>query len=298
MKPFVKLQCEIVDRFGTREEFLLAVSLLCLMDYKGRIPLDQVTLAARLHWDLEKELIPVLGRLMQPDPESRCKKNGGAFVAYIDPKHPEQGFVIPAALSYRKRNADTELRRAYRRSWMKKNRPSRAKRKGEHGVNRGEHGVNRGELETPSKVNRGEHGVNKGEHEVNCDIELRDRFIKEGSNGAKGNITTGADQPSSEDSSNPDLTFNVDEIVGLICEKVYASKLRKNQVGQETVRAISAMLPFSREQIELVGEYYNMPPDDCWPELKKRRALGIDLLVRYWADQVSVAIMFDQKYFA
>ena len=84
----------------------------------------------------------------------------------------------------------------------------------------------------------------------------------------------------------------------MICEKVYAGKLRKNQVGQETVRAISAMLPFSREQIELVGDYYNLPPDDCWPELKKRRALGIDLLIRYWADQVSVAIMFDQKYFA
>ena len=84
--------------------------------------MDQVTLAARLRWDLDKDLIPVLGRLMQPDPNSKCKKNGGAFVAYIDSKHTELGYVIPAAISHRKRNADTQARRAYRSTWMREQR--------------------------------------------------------------------------------------------------------------------------------------------------------------------------------
>jgi hypothetical protein len=98
--------------------------------------------------------------------------------------------------------------------------------------------------------------------------------------------------------SDPDLINNVDEVLELLCEKVYAGKLRKNQIGQDTIRLVSEMLPFSRAQIELVGDYHNLPPDDCWPELKKRRAVSFNQLIRYWADQVSLAVMFDQKYFS
>ena len=99
-------------------------------------------------------------------------------------------------------------------------------------------------------------------------------------------------------SGDPDQIHNVEEVLTLLCEKVYMGRIRPNQISQETVRLIARLLPFSREQIELVGDYYTLPADDCWPELKRRRILGIDQLIRYWTDQVSVAVMFDQKYFA
>jgi hypothetical protein len=288
------MQCDIVDRFDTAQETLLFLCMLCLADREGRVKMDAATLAARIRWKLDT-LEDTLDLLMRENPASKCKKLGGRCVAFFDPVRPHLGFVIPAAVTHRKRNADTERRRAYRRAWMKAKRPSRAKKVREHGVNRGEHGVNSGELPPPSKVNRGEHGVNKGEHEVNCDRD-RDRDYKEECNGAKGDITKGAHK-SLKASSDPDLIYNVDEILELICEKVYDNLVRKNQVGQDTVRMVAEMLPFSRKQIDLVADYLTFPAEDCFPELKKRRPLAFNQLIRWWGDQVSVAVMFDQKYF-
>jgi hypothetical protein len=285
VKAFVKLQCDIVDRFDSGRELLLYVCLLCIMDREGRIRMDYDTLAARIRWKLDA-LRDSLQQLMQANPASKCKRFGGACVVFLDPDRPNLGFLIPAAARHRKRNAKTEARKLQQRLW--------AREKRRHRVDTRRHASTECRLPPPSEsTNVDSASTRVDKMSTAIEIERESNIVKESSG-----LSLPPQPPSKEELQDPDLIFSVEEILGLLCEKVYASKLRKNQIGQDTVRRVSEMLPFSREQIELVGDYYNLPPDECWPELKKRRSLGIDMLVRYWADQVSVAVMFDQKYFA
>jgi hypothetical protein len=183
--PFWKAECSLIDRFNDDRELLLYFKLRCLADREGRILMDNDTLAARIKWPLS-HLVSALAGLMEPDPQSRCQIAGGACVAFIDDERSQAGIWIPAVSRHLKRNADTEKRRAYRRAWMKQNRPSRAKnpetpqrgpkKLGWTGVNSGEHGVNSGELPLPGRGELGWTGVNSGEQKVNCD---RDRDIRD-----------------------------------------------------------------------------------------------------------------------
>jgi hypothetical protein len=283
VKAFVKLQCDIVDRFETGKELLLYVCLLCLMDREGRIRGDFVALAARIRWTLET-VQDTMEKLMQPNPASKCKKHGGACVVWLDPQQPHLGLLIPAATRHRKRNAKTEARKLQQRLW--------AREKRRHRVDTRRHASTSCRLPPPSmstNVDTPSTRVDK----MSTAIERESESIIK-----KSPVANTLGTEPSKTSQDPDLIHSVDEVLALICEKVYDDKIRKNQIGQDTVRLISEMLPFSREQIDLVADYMTLPADECWPELKKRRALSFNMLIRYWADQVSLAIQFDQKYFA
>lgn len=300
MKAFVKLQCDIVDRFETSRELLLYVCLLCLMDREGRIRMNSNTLAERIRWKLDA-VQDTMEKLMRPNPASKCKKHDGACVVFLDPDRPHLGFLIPAAVTHRKRHADTQRRQDYRAKWMREKRAelrnkglsSRRRQLRGHCEDTREQRVNTREPPLPSKTQVSEHCVNTREQNVNRERE-GDRDIYEKS---LVDISLAAHKPS-RNSSDPDLIHSVDQVIELICEKVYDNLVRKNQVGQDTLRLVVEMLPFSRKQIDLVADYMTMPADECFPELKKRRPLAFNQLIRWWADQVSLAVQFDQKYFA
>jgi hypothetical protein len=185
---FWKAECSLIDRFNDDLELLLYFKLRCLADREGRILMDNDTLAARIKWPLSR-LVSALAGLMEPNPQSRCQIAGGACVAFIDDERSQAGIWIPAVSRHRKRNADTERRRAYRAAWMRENRGSRAKdptnpqrgkakKLGWTRVNSGELGVNSGELPLPGKKNSGELGVNSGEQKVNCERDVQIADIK------------------------------------------------------------------------------------------------------------------------
>jgi hypothetical protein len=322
MKAFVKLQCDILDRFETREELLLYVCLLCLMDYRGRIGLDYDALAARIHWESD-ELINVMALLMRPNPESKCKKFGGACVTYIDPKRPQLGFLIPAAASHRKRSAYTPRRKA---QMAEASRRYRAKTQERHHPSSSVITPSSCVIQKSSAVTRERHHPSSHRHHASSRVIQKSSAIESKST-EKDNkkivestvvptLSGNTSVPHQDSSASkpqesvvvprkkkpgpdnfgytpqggsgvdyyalPDSIENPHLAMAVICADVYQDALRPNQVAQDSWQKLVQLLPISKDQIQEIGFYVHL-------NLEPKQRPGIRYLIDNWADFASRA---------
>jgi hypothetical protein len=300
MKPFRKIECAILDRFEDDWQLLLFFKLLCLCDREGRIHMDYDALAARIRWKRER-LEDVMARLMEPNPESKCKKFEGRCVAFIDPNKPWLGFIIPGYTRHRKSNVMTQKRRDDQNRWAREKRAAKRRQATtpDDDTRRQRDDTRRQRDDCHSLgTTTGDDSATTHDDTKSTAIKIRDldsdnKNLKTHSR----DVTRAREVSGKPKSEDPDVICNLDEAKRYICEKIYRGKITGVWAYEVELELSRHLGTIRRSIIDKVAEHLHYTDSDPG-ELKPFMALqipGLKVLVRDWQDYVARAVAFDEK---
>lgn len=297
-KGFWKCEHSLIDRFKDHHELLLYVQLRCLAgpDREGRIPMDTAALAARIKWK-EEHLAPVLARLMDPDPKSRCQLADGRTVAFIDQNRPELGYWIPGVRRHRKKNSDNERRLAQKAEWLRKNRRSRAKdpanpQRGTSKLRKsrevsGSPGEVKGSLPLPSKEVLGKSKEVSGSPKEDCDV--RREKGEDLNSKTSGKYVAPPRDPSE---------LSIEEAKAAIKHDLFDNDLPEKNWSALALQNLIAILPgLTKDEIFTVGWWWTYESNPKMPELAQRPAYGLAKILEHWDELYTRAKTWDQRHF-
>lgn len=270
----------IASDYTVRHMFM---DLLVLADAEGAVDMTYDAIARRTNVPIEV-VVASIGELMKPDPESRSPTEEGARLVPLD-KHRNWGWSIVNYPHYR-RLRDEESRKLYYRDKKRESRTRLAKaaavKTGQraNGSTLGENvqGVHAGPTgQTLSTKEEGEEdeevlSLSQPSQSPATIRESREQVRVTDPDEAKRliclHILTGED---------PDRIWSPDAESRLVC-------MCKNEGGIPLV------------EIEAIGWFRKLPPNEKIPELKKRTpTLSATGLLCYWSDQARHALEYRKK---
>jgi hypothetical protein len=287
-------QSSIASNYELRHIFM---DLCVLADKNGRIDHTYEAIARITNVPAEKVVLAI-GQLMRPDPESRCQELEGARLVLIDPNRAWGWRVINYSKYRNRQYDDLDKRRAYKRAWMQKNRPSRAKnpqgRGGHGGVDKGGQrwtGVDKGgqgwtkvenaKTQNPNGKQLIKSTVDKGGHKAEAEAEAY-KYPLPSPKGRQLQAKANA------------VIDDIEEAKQLMCERILNGKDPARPWSYQAMQELARQMPIPRLEIERVSWFRGMANDGS-PELAARKPITENGLTTYWSDEVTRANAFWQK---